>query len=115
MAPNGVLFEPRRRRQRFPRTLPGGAPGPGTPSSDRSMNVVRLRVLLRCVLSVVKRVQLVAVRQMGVMAGLFVLAGFRMLGCFAVMLGGCIEVFRRFMMVMMNFVLVAHGKLLHLR
>ena len=79
------------------------------------MNVVRLRVLLRRMLSVVKRVQLVAVRQMGVMAGLFVLAGFRMLGRFAVMLGCCVEMLRRFMMVMMNFVLVAHGKLLHLR
>ena len=79
------------------------------------MNVVRVRVHLCGVLGVLDRVQLVAMRQVGVMAGLFVLAGFRVLGRFAVMPGGFVEVHCRFMMVMMNFVLVAHGKLLHLR
>jgi hypothetical protein len=79
------------------------------------VNVVRLRVLLCRVLGVLKRVQLVAVRQMGVVAGLFVMTGFRVLGCFAMVAGGLVEMLRRFMMVMMNFVLVAHGKLLHLR
>jgi hypothetical protein len=79
------------------------------------VNVVRVRVLLCGVLGVLDRVQLVAVRQVSVMAGFFVLAGFRVFGRFAVMTGGFVEVLGRFMMVMMNFVLVAHGKLLHLR
>ena len=74
------------------------------------MNVVRVRVLLCGVLGVLDRVQFVTVRQVSVMAGLFVLAGFRVFGRFAVMTGGFVEVFGRFMMVMMNFVLVAHGK-----
>jgi hypothetical protein len=79
------------------------------------MNVVRVRVHLCGLLGVLDRVQFVAVRQVSVMARLFMLAGFRVCGCFAMMPGGFVEVLRRFMMVMMNFVLVAHGKLLHLR
>jgi hypothetical protein len=90
-------------------------PGWGAPSGGRSMNVVRVCVHLCGVLGVLDCVQLVAMRQVRVMAGFFVLAGFRVLGRFAVMAGGLVEVLRRFMMVMMNFVLVAHGKLLHLR
>ncbi|MBB6189109.1 hypothetical protein [Rhodanobacter sp. MP7CTX1] len=74
-----------------------------------------VRVLLGGVLGVFDRVQLVAMCQVSVMARLFVLAGFRVLGGFAVMAGGLVEVLGRFMMVMMNFVLVAHGKLLHRR
>jgi hypothetical protein len=79
------------------------------------VNVVRVRVHLCGVFSVLDRVQLVAMGQVSVMARLFVLAGFRVLGRFAVMPGGLVEVLGRFVMVMMNFVLVAHGKLLHLR
>jgi hypothetical protein len=74
-----------------------------------------VRVLFCGVLGMLDRVQLVAMRQVGVMAGLFVLAGFRVFGRFAMMPGGLVEVLGRFMMVMMNFVLVAHGKLLHLQ
>ena len=79
------------------------------------MNVVRVRVHLCGVLGVLDRVQLVAMGQVSVMARFFVLAGFRAPGRFTVMPGGLVEVLGRFMMVMMNFVLVAHGKLLHLR
>jgi hypothetical protein len=79
------------------------------------MNVVRVCMHLCRKLGVLDRVQLVAVRQVSVMARLFMLTGFRVHGCFAVMPGGLVEVLRCFMMVMMNFVLVAHGKLLHLR
>jgi hypothetical protein len=85
----------------------------GYQTLGRLLNVVLVRVLLGGVLGVFNRVQLVAVGQMSVVAGFFVLAGFRVPGCFAVMLGGFIEVLGSFVMVMMNFVLVAHGKLLH--
>jgi hypothetical protein len=74
---------------------------------------VLVRVLLGGMLGVFNRVQLVAVGQMSVVAGFFVLARFRVPGCFAVMFGGFVEVLGSFVMVMMNFVLVAHGKLLH--
>ena len=79
------------------------------------MNVVRVRVHFCSVLGVLDRMQFMAMGQMSVMARFFVLAGFRVLGRFAVMAGSLVEVFGCFMMVMMNFVLVAHGKLLHLR
>jgi hypothetical protein len=79
------------------------------------MSVVRVHLLLGGVFGVLDRVQLVAMRQVRVVTGFFVLAGFCVLGCFAVMACGLIEVLGRFMVVMMNFVLVAHGKLLHLR
>jgi hypothetical protein len=76
------------------------------------MNVVLVRVFLCSVLGVLDGVQLVAMSQMRVVAGLVVMAGFRVLGGFAVMLGGFVEMLGGFMMMLMNFVLVAHGKLL---
>ena len=47
-----------------------------------------MRCLLGRVLSVLARVQPVTMRQVGMVAGTLVIAGFGVLGCFAVMLGG---------------------------
>ena len=75
----------------------------------QSVNVVFVRVLFRSVLGVLDGMQLMAMGQMRMMARLFVMAGFSMLGRFAMVLGSLFEVLGRFVMVMMDFVLVAHG------
>ena len=77
------------------------------------MHVVLVRVLLCSVFGVLDRMQLVAVGQVRMMAGLVVITCFGMFGCCAMVPGGLVEVLGGFVMVMMNFVLVAHGKLLH--
>ena len=79
----------------------------------QSVHVVLVRVLLGSVFGVFDRMQLVAVGQVRMVAGLVVIACFGMFGRCAMVLGGLIEVLGGFVMVMMNFVLVAHGKLLH--
>ena len=45
-------------------------------------------VMLACFLSVIRGVQMVTVRNVGVMAGLFGITGFVMLGRFTMMVGG---------------------------
>jgi hypothetical protein len=70
-------------------------------------------MLLGSVFGVFDRVQLVAVGQVRMVAGLVVIACLGMFGCCAMVLGGLVEVLGGFVMVVMNFVLVAHGKLLH--
>jgi hypothetical protein len=92
-----------------------GAPGLGAPdiASDQSVHVVLVRVLLCSVFGVFDCVQLVTMGKVRMMAGLVVIACLGMFGCCAVVPGGLVEVLGGFMMVVMNFVLVAHGKLLH--
>jgi hypothetical protein len=62
-------------------------------------------VLLGGVLVVFHGMQSVAVRDLGVMRGLLVVAGLVMLGRFAVMLGRVLVVIRRVLMVLMDSVL----------
>jgi hypothetical protein len=71
--------------------------------------VVR-RVLLRCVLVVLGRMQGVTVRDLGMMRRFFVIAGPVVLGGFAMMLGRILMMFRRHFVVFMN-VMVAHRSL----
>jgi hypothetical protein len=91
--------------------LAGGATDPGAPDNraGRSENVVLVHVLLRGVFGVLDRMQLVAMGQVRVMARLLVVARFGVLGRFAMMLGRLFEVLGRFVVVVMNFVLLAHG------
>jgi len=72
---------------------------------------VVVRVLLRGVLRVLDRMQLVAVREVRVVACLLVVAGFGVVRGLAMMLGGVVVVLRGFAVVMMD-VMVAHGDLL---
>ena len=76
---------------------------------DQSVNVVLVRVLFRGVLGVLDGMQFMAMGQVRMMARLFVMAGFRMLGRFAMVLGSLFKVLGCFVVVMMDFVLVAHG------
>jgi hypothetical protein len=70
---------------------------------------VPVRVLLRSVLGMLDRMQLMAMRQMGVVAGLIVVAGFIVFGGLAVMLGRVLVVLGGFQVVMMDRVLVHFG------
>lgn len=81
--------------------------------AGQSVHVVLVRVLLGGVFGVFDCVKLVTVGKVRVVAGLVVIACLGMFGCCAMVPGGLVEVFGSFMMVMMNFVLVAHCKLLH--
>lgn len=59
-------------------------------------------VLLRGVLVMLFRMQSVAVRDLGMMCGLFVMARLVMLGCFAVMLGRMFVVIRGVLVMLMD-------------
>jgi len=76
---------------------------------------VQVRCLLGRVFSVLARVQPVTMRQVGMVARTLVVAGFGVLGCFAMMLRGRIKVLGCFVMMVMNFVLIAHGSLQYLQ
>jgi hypothetical protein len=69
---------------------------------------VLVNVLLGGVLGVIDGVQLVAVRELGVMAGLLVVARFGVGGGFAVMVGRVLVVLGGLVVVVMNLV-IAHG------
>lgn len=61
------------------------------------------------------RVQPVTMRQMSMVARRLVVAALCVLGCLAMMLRGRIEVLGCFVMMVMNFVLIAHGSLQYLQ
>ena len=75
------------------------------------MAAVQVRCFLGRVFSVLARVQPMTMRQVGMVARTLVIAGFGVLGCFAMMLGGRIKVLGCFVVMVMNFVLIAHGSL----
>jgi hypothetical protein len=60
-------------------------------------------------LGVLKRVQLVAVRDVRVVAGGDVVAGFMVLGSFAVMVRSMLQMFGGFVVMMVRRMLFAHG------
>jgi len=72
--------------------------------------VVLFRVFLRGVLVMLDGMQMVAVRDLGVMRGLFMIAGLVMFGGFAMMLGRILMMLRGMLVVLMDFVFV-HGSL----
>ena len=72
--------------------------------------VVLFCVFLGGVLLVVGSVQVMAVRDLGMMSGLLMIAGFMMFGCLAMMLGRVLMMLRGVLVVLMNFVVV-HGSL----
>ena len=63
-------------------------------------------VFLGGVLLVLGGVQMMAVRDLGIMGGLFMIAGFMMFGCFAMMLGRVLMMLRGVLVVFMNLVIV---------
>jgi hypothetical protein len=67
-------------------------------------------VFLGGVLLVLGSVQVMAVRDLGMMSGLFMIAGFMMFGCLAMMLGRVLMMLRGVLVVLMNLVVV-HGSL----
>jgi len=79
----------------------------------QSLHVVFVRVFFGRVFGLLDGMQFVAVGKVRMVAGFIVMACFGMLGCCAMVSGSLVEVLGGFVMVMMNFVLVAHGKLLH--
>jgi hypothetical protein len=76
---------------------------------------MQMRCLLGRVFSVLARVQPVTMRQVCMVACTLVVACLGMLGRFAMMLRGRIEVLGCFVMMVMNFVLIAHGSLQYLQ
>lgn len=84
---------------------------PGRSPLNRLVPAVQVHGLLRCMLSMFAGVQSMAMGYMGMMACLRVIAGLGMLCRFAMMFRGSIEMLGRFFVMMMNFVLVAHGNL----
>jgi hypothetical protein len=72
--------------------------------------VVLFRVLLGGVLVMLDGVQMVAVRDLGVMRSLFMIAGLVMFGGFAMMLGRILMMLRGMFVVLVNLVIV-HGSL----
>jgi hypothetical protein len=72
--------------------------------------VVLFCVFLGGVLLVVGSVQVMAVRDLGMMSGLLMIAGFMMFGCLAMMLGRVLMMLRGVLVVLMNLVVV-HGSL----
>jgi hypothetical protein len=72
------------------------------------ISAVMLGVLLGSVLVVVGRMQRMAVRDLGMVRSLFVIAGFVVLGGLAMMLGGVFMMVRGVLMVLVN-VVTAHG------
>jgi len=72
--------------------------------------VVLFRVFLGGVLVMLDGMQMVAVRDLGVMRGLFMIAGLVMFGGFAMMLGRILMMLRGMLVVLMDFVFV-HGSL----
>ena len=72
--------------------------------------VVLFCVFLGGVLLVLGSVQVMAVRDLRMMSGLFMIAGFMMFGCFAMMLGRVLMMLRGVLVVLMNLVIV-HGSL----
>lgn len=73
-----------------------------------------MRCLLGGMLGVLARMQAMTVREMRMMAGRLVIARLGMLRCFAMVPGGRIEVLGCFVVMVMNFVLIAHGSLRYL-
>ncbi|HEY7973402.1 MAG TPA: hypothetical protein VID96_10765 [Xanthobacteraceae bacterium] len=67
-------------------------------------------VFLGGVLLVLGSVQVMAVRDLGMMSGLFMIAGFMMFGGLAMMLGRVLMMLRGVLVVLMNLVVV-HGSL----
>ena len=67
-------------------------------------------VFLGGVLLVLGSVQVMAVRDLRMMSGLFMIAGFMMFGCFAMVLGRVLMMLRGVLVVLMNLVIV-HGSL----
>jgi hypothetical protein len=72
---------------------------------------VQVSRLLGRVFSMFGCMQAMSVGDMSVVACCLVVARISVFGSFPMMLGSCIEVLGRFGVVMMNFVLVAHGSL----
>jgi hypothetical protein len=68
--------------------------------------VVLFRVFLGGVLVMLDGMQMVAVRDLGVMRSLFVIAGFVMFGRFAMMLGRVLMMLRGMFVVLVNLVIV---------
>jgi hypothetical protein len=75
------------------------------------MAAVQMRRLLGRMLGVFAGVQTVTMGEMRMMACSLVIAFLGMLRCFAMMLGGRIKVLGCFVVMVMNFVLIAHGSL----
>jgi hypothetical protein len=72
--------------------------------------VVLFCVFLGGVLLVLGSVHVMAVRDLRMMSGLFMIAGFMMFGCFAMMLGRVLMMLRGVLVVLMSLVIV-HGSL----
>jgi hypothetical protein len=75
------------------------------------MAAVQMRRLLGRMLGVFAGVQPVTMGKVRMVACSLVVALFSMLRCFAMMPGGRIEVLGCFVVMVMNFVLIAHGSL----
>ncbi|WP_068023702.1 hypothetical protein [Rhodoplanes sp. Z2-YC6860] len=69
------------------------------------------RVLLRSMLVMLARMQAVAMSDLRMMRGLFVMAGLEMLRRLTVMFGGMLVMFGSLFVMLVNF-MVAHGALL---
>jgi hypothetical protein len=78
------------------------------------VTAVQMRRFLGCMFSVLAGVQTMTVREVRMVASRLVIARLGMLRRFAMMLGGRIEVLGCFVMMVMNFVLIAHGSLRYL-
>jgi hypothetical protein len=79
------------------------------------VTAVQMRRFLGCMFSVLAGVQTMTVREVRMVASRLVIARLGMLRRFAMMLGGRIEVLGCFVMMVMNFVLIAHGSLQYLQ
>jgi hypothetical protein len=79
------------------------------------VTAVQMRRFLGCMFSVLAGVQTMTVREVRMVASRLVIARLGMLRRFAMMLGGRIEVLGCFVMMVMNFVLIAHGSLRYLQ
>jgi hypothetical protein len=80
-------------------------------SAELLVPAVQVSRLLGRVFSVFGCMQAVSMGDMSVVACCLVVARISMISRFPMMLGSCIEMLGRFGVVMMNFVLVAHGSL----
>jgi hypothetical protein len=84
---------------------------PGRSPLNRLVPAVQVHGLLRCMLGMFAGVQPMAMGNMGMMTCLPVIAGLGMLCRFAMMFRSSIEMLGRFFVMVVNFVLVAHGNL----
>jgi hypothetical protein len=78
------------------------------------MTAVQMRRLLGRMFGMLAGMQTMTMREVRMVAGCLVIARLGMLRCFAMMLRGRIEVLGCFVVMVMNFVLIAHGSLRYL-